>query len=77
MQLKDTIYGMLSADPRERLQAEVQQAYIRMNELEDRIGICEEMDDLRILKAHHKVLSNYFAVLLTRAANEGIEIHLD
>lgn len=84
MKLKDTIPGMLSDDPKECLIAEVQQAYIRMNQLEDLIERFEKDGDasclpthIRIIKAHHKTLHNYFSLLLTRAVDEGITVHLE
>lgn len=85
MQLKDTVGKMLSDDHSYQLQAEIEQAYIRMTELESLLysiknDLCSMYTPIvptEVLEMQHKTIQAYLTVLLYRAEIEKIEINLD
>ena len=79
MTLKNTVARMCSNHHSDRLIAEIQQAYIRMNELEDIIAIYS--DDLgeagRLYESLHATMRVYFHLLQARAELEHVDVELE
>lgn len=81
LELKDTVSGMLSADYKERLKAEYNQAAIRLGNLEAMLDKWDagKLDfsptcPLSTYGMQIDAMANYIAVLEARAAMEGIDI---
>lgn len=71
--LKETIPGMLSKDPSERLVAEIEQVDIRLYNLEchmEKIG--EDSPEYSLLEAQRNAMTEYLKTLTARAATFGV-----
>lgn len=85
MQLKDTVGKMLSDDYRSQLEAEIEQIYVRINDLEEVITIAKATGSYRginvapveVLEMQHKTMQAYLTALLYRASLEKIEIRIN
>lgn len=85
MDIKYTTAKMLSDRYEEKLQAEIEQCYIRMNELEELISLVKatgsyrgvETAPIEILEMQHKTMQAYLTALIYRASLEKIEIRIN
>ena len=85
MDIKCTTAKMLSDRYDEKLQAEIEQCYIRMNELEEIIALLKatgsyrgvETAPVEVLEMQHKTMQAYLTSLLYRASLEKIEIRIN
>lgn len=82
MDIKYTIAGMVSDSYEDRLRAEIEQCYCRINELEEIIALKSstgsyrgiEVAPIEVLEMQHKTMQAYLNVLLYRVSLEKIEI---
>ena len=79
MELIDTIDGMTSADYKERLKAEYQQAKIRLDKL---INFIESYDEdrridtpIELYVKQYEAMKDYILILKIRAKIEGINLY--
>lgn len=85
MDIKYTTAKMLSDRYEEKLQAEIEQCYIRINELEEIISLVKstgsyrgiEVAPLEVLEMQHRTMQAYLTALLYRASLERIEIRIN
>ena len=85
MDIKYTTAKMLSDRYDEKLQAEIEQCYIRINELEEIISLVKatgsyrgiDVAPIEVLEMQHKTMQAYLTALLYRASIEKIEIRIN
>lgn len=85
MDIKYTTAKMLSDRYDEKLQAEIEQCYIRINELEEIISLVKatgsyrgiETAPIEVLEMQHEAMQAYFMALMSRASLEKIEIRIN
>ena len=64
--LVSTVKGMLSEDYKERLDAEIQQASIRLNKLMTYVSANKDLTDLTLEEKQIDVMAEYISVLMQR-----------
>jgi hypothetical protein len=64
--LVSTVKGMLSGDYKERLDAEIQQANIRLYKLMDHVEANEGLTDLTLEEKQIDIMAEYIGVLMQR-----------
>lgn len=85
MDIKHTTAKMLSDRYEEKLEAEIEQCYIRINELEETMALVKATGSYRgintapveVLEMQHKTMQAYLAILLHRASLEKLEIRVN
>lgn len=85
MDIKYTTAKMLSDRYDEKLQAEIEQCYIRINELEEIISLVKATGSyqgiatapVEVLEMQHKTMQAYLTALMYRASLEKIEIRIN
>lgn len=66
--LAGTVKGMLSEDYKERLDAEIQQASIRLNKLMAYVTANNDLTDLTLEERQIDVMAEYISILMQRKA---------